>query len=168
VKQAPAWNKVVKLFKDNNDVAFADVNLSEEQIRQSAGEEQNPGAGGWPTIRYFNKETGYGGKAYTKKTSDAMCTELGNDEYMQQYIEEAGSTSLCSIADGNPGCGDKEKKYIAKWTGADAAKLAAQTKRLEGMASDDNKMKADLKQWIKQRLAILKQFAKAVGGKEEL
>ena len=121
---------------------------------------------GWPTIRYFNKETGYGGKAYTKKTSDAMCTELGNDEYMQQYIEEAGSTSLCSIADGNPGCGDKEKKYIAKWTGADAAKvggillqlymnivshnfkyaqLAAQTKRLEGMASDDNKMKADLK-----------------------
>eukprot|EP01050_Picozoa_sp_SAG11_P058854 SAG11_NODE_37811_length_255_cov_0.660256_1_plen_39_part_10 len=28
----------------------------------------NSGAGGWPTIRYFNKETGYDGKPYPKKT----------------------------------------------------------------------------------------------------
>lgn len=38
------------------------------------------GAGGWPTVRYFNKETGYGGKAYPKKTSKAMCDELGPKE----------------------------------------------------------------------------------------
>jgi hypothetical protein len=137
--------------------------LSEEQIRG----DHNPGAGGWPTIRYFNKETGYGGKPYTKKTSDAMCTELGNDKYMQAYVEEAGKTSLCSIAEGNPGCGDKEKKYIAKWASADAAKLEAQIKRLSGMAGEDSKMKEDLKQWVTQRLAILKQYQKKLGGGDE-
>jgi len=26
------------------------------------GTPQNPGAGGWPTLRYFNTDTGYGGK----------------------------------------------------------------------------------------------------------
>lgn len=158
---------MIKQFKDNNDVSFADVNLSDDQCRESHGEDQGAGAGGWPTIRYFNKDTGYGGKAYTKKTGDAMCTELGNDKYMQAYIEEAGATSLCSIAEGNPGCGDKEKKYIGKWKDADAAKVSSQVTRLEGMAGEDAKMKADLKQWITQRLAILKQFQKAAGGGEE-
>ena len=38
------------------------------------------GAGGWPTVRYFNKETGYGGKPYPKKTDKAMCDELGPKE----------------------------------------------------------------------------------------
>ncbi len=32
------------------------------------------GAGGWPTIRYYNKATGYGGGAYTQKTGQAMCS----------------------------------------------------------------------------------------------
>lgn len=93
-----------------------------------------------------------------------MCTELGNDEYMQAYVEEAGSTSLCSVAEGNRGCGDKEKKYIAKWLGAAAAKITEQKERLEKMAGDNAKMKADLKKWIKQRLAILKQIVAGAGG----
>ena len=37
--------------------------------------------GGWPTIKYFNKETGPAGKPYTQKTSDPMCTELGNGSF---------------------------------------------------------------------------------------
>jgi len=97
-----------------------------------------------------------------------MCTELGNDEHMQGYIQEAGGTSLCSIAEGNPGCGDKEKKYIAKWTGGDAAKIAEQVTRLSKMAADGNKMKAELKQWISQRLAILKQISAGGADKKEL
>ena len=52
----------------------------------------NPGAGGWPTIRYFNSKTGYEGAPYQKKTSAPMCTELGSEENMQAYVEEAGAT----------------------------------------------------------------------------
>lgn len=43
-----------------------------------------PGSGGWPTVRYFNKETGYGGKAYPKKTDKAMCDELGPKEKLSR------------------------------------------------------------------------------------
>lgn len=53
-------------------MVFGDVCLSTHQVRVGT-----PGKGGWPTVRYFNKETGPEGKQYEKKTSDAMCTELG-------------------------------------------------------------------------------------------
>ena len=44
---------------------------------RAGGEGANPGAGGWPTIRYYNKETGILGKSYEKKTDASMCDELG-------------------------------------------------------------------------------------------
>jgi protein disulfide-isomerase A6 len=153
VKQAPAWNSVVKTFAKNSDVAFADVNLSEEPIRDG----HNPGAGGWPTIRYFNKETGYGGQAYTQKTDKSMCDELGDVAMMQAYVEEAGHTSLCSVTTG-AGCGDKEKAFIEIWKTKSKADVNAQITRLQGMAA--GKMTAELKTWLNQRMAILSQFQK--------
>lgn len=57
-----------------------DVNLAEDQVRGN----HNPGAGGWPTIKYFNKETGYQGGTYVKKDAGAaMCDELGKVENME-------------------------------------------------------------------------------------
>jgi hypothetical protein len=51
----------------------------------------SPGAGGWPTVRYFNKATGYDGSPYQKKTSDPMCTELGpGKDYLSQFVTEVG------------------------------------------------------------------------------
>jgi hypothetical protein len=61
-------------------VPTGDVNLAEEQVRGK----HNPGAGGWPTIKYFNKETGYEGGTYVKKDAGAaMCDELGNVDNME-------------------------------------------------------------------------------------
>jgi len=154
----------VEDFASNNDVTFGDVLLSEHQVREVHGEPQNPGAGGWPTIRYFNAETGYGGKPYDKKTDEAMCTELGpGKDYMTEYVLEAGGTSLCSAETGQ-GCGEKELKYIEKFKAKSAADVAAQKTRLEGMV--DGKMKPDLLKWIKQRLAILKQLPLGESAKE--
>ena len=97
----------MQAFANNPDVAFGDVNLAEDQVRSTpAGGDHNPGAGGWPTVKYFNKETGYTGRPYKQKTGDAMCDELGNDVYMQGHIEEAGNTHLCRVSDG-AGCGEK-------------------------------------------------------------
>ena len=69
-------------FKDSKDVAFADVLLSDQQIREAAdGSSFGPGAGGWPTMRYFNKETGVGGEKYKAQTSGKVrgraCTPAG-------------------------------------------------------------------------------------------
>lgn len=139
----------MKEFSGNPAVAFGDVNLSDEQIRGK----HNPGAGGWPTIKYFNKKTGYEGAPYKQKTKDAMCTELGKIENMEAYVMEAGSTSKCAIANGQ-GCNDKEKAFIKKAAKLDIPKQLARLTKMK-----DGKMKPALKDWVMKRLAILQQFA---------
>lgn len=95
-----------------------------------------------------------------------MCDELGADEYMQGYIMEFGKTSLCSTETG-VGCSDKEKKFIETFKSKSLEDVNAQITRLEGMATKP--MKAELKAWLSQRLAILKQLTKAgSAAKEEL
>lgn len=88
--QAPAWNTITKAFAGNKDVSFGDVNLEEVDIR---GPPHNPGRQGWPTIRYFNKETGISGADYVKKTNKPICKELGTTEAMTAYVVEKGNTS---------------------------------------------------------------------------
>jgi len=142
--------------------------LSSDQVREIHGESQGPGAGGWPTVRHFNKETGYGGKAYVQKTKSAMCDELGpKEEYMQQHIEEAGGISLCSVKKLDSGCTDKQKAFIEKWNTKPADEIDKQLERLKGMvAKSGESMKAEALTWAKQRLGIFKQLAK--GEKDEL
>lgn len=126
--------------------------MSEQQIRGN----HNPGAGGWPTIKYFNKETGYEGAPYKQKTSKAMCDELGDEETMEEYVLEAGNVALCSALT-TEGCNDKETEFIAKWKSETAVNTASQLQRLVNMKT--KKMNPDLAKWLKQRIAILKQLA---------
>mmetsp|Transcript_31604 Transcript_31604/g.75184 ORF Transcript_31604/g.75184 Transcript_31604/m.75184 type:complete len:93 (+) Transcript_31604:443-721(+) len=90
-----------------------------------------------------------------------MCDELGNDMYMQAHIEEAGKTQLCRLSDG-AGCSDKELKFIEEWKGKGADDVDAQVHRLSGMAASG--MRAELKGWVLQRLAILKQVNSKLKG----
>ena len=134
------------------------MNLSEEQIREAAdGTPFNPGAGGWPTMRYFNKETGVGGAPYKKKTDKAMCDELKEIDMMEAFVEEAASTSLCDAFTGK-GCGQKQADYASKWKLKSPEEVLSQKERLSKMLSTDPKLKPDAKDWIRARLQILKQF----------
>jgi len=156
---------VTEMFEANSKVVFGDVNLSEDSVRAGPdGGAMSPGAGGWPTVRYFNSETGYDGAPYDKKTDKAMCDELGDIDYMQAYVEEAGGASLCSISAPDEGCSEKQVKYINKFSGKSAEDIQKQITRLQGM--EGKKMKPELMKWIKQRLSILEQFS--VKDKEEL
>lgn len=149
---------MVQKFKDNEDVEFADVNLSEDSVRDGAdGTSFNPGMGGWPTIRYFNKETGVGGKPYVQKTKGAMCDELGKEETMIEYVQTAASTSLCSATTGK-GCSDKEADYATKWKAKTPSELKEQFERLQKMKG--SAMKPEAAQWVSQRVAILNQLNK--------
>lgn len=56
--------------------------------------DHNGGKGGWPTIKYFNKDTGIQGKQYEQKTSKRVCEELGEQSYMQAFVEEAGGVKM--------------------------------------------------------------------------
>lgn len=158
-KQAPAWNTISERYASNPDIVFGDVNLSEEQVRGN----HNPGAGGWPTIKYFNKETGYEGAPYEKKTTKSMCDELGDNSYMEDYVVEAAGLTLCDVVTGE-GCSDKEKTFAEKYSSKSSADVKAQLARLNGMNA--KKMTPDLAAWMKQRKAILKSLLKNAG--EEL
>ena len=95
-----------------------------------------------------------------------MCDELGNDKYMQGYITEYGSTSLC-VAATKESCDDKELDFIDKWSKNTGEEIASQIARLRGMAAKS--MKPDLKAWLGQRLNVLTQLkAAAEPAKEEL
>lgn len=138
-------------FAKNPAVSFGDINLSEEQIRGN----HNPGAGGWPTVKYFNKQTGYDGQKYEQKTSDRICEELGKDEFMEAFVMEQGGTSLCNVAS-KEGCSEKEQAYVEKMKTKDADAIKQQLTRLKGMGGD--KMNSDLKMWLNQRVSILNQL----------
>lgn len=142
-------------------MTFGDVNLAEAPV----GGPYQAGAGGWPTVRYFNKDTGVGGKPYDKKTSRSMCEELGDDKYMNEYILEAGSTSLCDVATGE-NCNAKETDFVGKWKDKPKEEVSAQVSRLRGMAASS--MKPELKAWLGQRLNALVQLQAPAATKEEL
>lgn len=128
-----------------------DVNLSEEPIRGA----HNPGSGGWPTIRYFNKETGIAGGTYAKKTSKSMCDELGDEGMMSDYVEEYGNTSLCSVIS-KEGCDERESAYIEKMASNSNDANVSQLARLQNM--EGSAMKPELLSWLKKRKTILKRL----------
>lgn len=142
------------------------MTLSSSQVRTIHGENQNAGAGGWPTVRYFNKETGYGGKGYDKKTDKAMCDELGPKEtYMEEFVEQFAS--LCDVSDTSKGCSEQQVKFIEKSSGKAVDDLKKQAARLEGMAEKDgSSMKPEALKWVKQRIGIFNQLLKKAGSDE--
>lgn len=155
---------MTRTYASSQDVVFMDVNLSEERITEGpGGESYSPGAGGWPTIRYFNEETGIGGGAYVKKTSGHMCDELGDNSMMEAYVEEYGNTSTCVVAS-EEGCNDREKGFIAKAKDLSNDEQQEYIKRLEKM--EGTPMKEELSDWIKKRKKILKQLVVSTGNIE--
>lgn len=121
----------------------------------------NPGAGGWPTIRYFNKATGYEGMPYPKKTEKAMCDELGDESYMQAYVEEMAGVLLCSdfecICKRRQGgvCEQREIDYYEKNKGETFDAINSKLRLLAGSLAKSGKADA----WMSARVSILKLLA---------
>jgi len=90
----------------------------------------------------------------------AMCDELGpkgeTEGYLTQYIMEAGNTSLCKASEPFDGCSDKEKKFIGIMSAKSSDDVAKQRDRLNNMKA--KKMTSANREWLNQRLAILKQL----------
>ena len=164
---------------------FGDVNLAEDQVQgKYAG---SPGAGGWPTIRAYNSETGYEGVFAgdwkdANQMDGAMCDVFGKEETMQRYVEEmAGISSpgvfvngilctsfdcLCKQKDSGT-CSKQETAYHAKFKDAPLADIQSRHKLLAASLAKSGK--GD--DWMKQRITILKLLTStraAEGEKQEL
>jgi len=147
---------VVATYAANKDVSFGDVNLSENEVGR--GPPHNPGSGGWPTIRYFNTETGLAGGSYVQKNKgQAICDELGKEENMAAYVEEYGKTALCdALSPEFAGCSDREINYIKKIKASGLQEQISQLNRLNSLAGES--MKPDLSIWVNARKKILQQL----------
>mmetsp|Transcript_98387 Transcript_98387/g.147515 ORF Transcript_98387/g.147515 Transcript_98387/m.147515 type:complete len:141 (-) Transcript_98387:32-454(-) len=133
----PDWDKLGNDYVASSSVVIGDADCTESGTDLCQDFEIQ----GYPTIKYFvdgdKKGEDYkGGRSY--------------DE-LKSFVEETLEVK-CDVK--NPvECSDKEKGYIEKMSAKSSEDRVKQIERLEGMASGS--MKAELKQWLHQRLHIL-------------
>lgn len=139
----PAWDKLGETFKDSSSVLIADVDCTDNEAQSVC---TDMGVSGYPTIKYFTKETDKKGESYN---GGRDFTEL--EKFTKEKLARA-----CNPKTGED-CTDKEKAYADKMVAAGADKIATEVARLKGMKGAD--MKADKKVWLLQRIAVLEGLA---------
>jgi len=138
----PAYDKLGAEYKDSSSVLVADVDCTKED--KLCGDK---GVQGYPTIKYYTAETGKDGSDFNS----------GRDyDSMKKFIEE--NLEVKCITTDPKDCSEKEVKFIEKMKAAGKEEVEKQEKRLTSMIGGS--MKAELKKWVSQRLAILKQLVK--------
>lgn len=108
---------MVKRFAGVKGVAFATVVMEETVITSLFGVDQDPGKGGWPTLRYFNKIAGYGGVPYSKLDKETkMCDELKVISNMKRFVEEFGRAIACDvkIPINEEKCDDEDRAFLSE------------------------------------------------------
>ena len=139
---APAWDELGEAYAGSN-VVIGKVDCTVEESVCSDFEVR-----GYPTIKYFNAETGPKGDDYNS----------GRDiDSLKEFVEDKLAIK-CQVADQEK-CTEKEKDYIVKMQGKSAAEVTAAKERLDKMKGSS--MKPELKQWLVQRINILTQIQEA-------
>ena len=136
----PAWDQLGDEYASSSSVVIADVDCTVEQDLCSKYDVK-----GYPTIKYFTADVDEKGADYSG----------GRDfDGLKKFVADNLEVK-CLLSD-DTGCTDKEKEFMGKWKGKPADDIKKQLDRLQGMAGGS--MKPDLKKWLTQRLAILKQL----------
>jgi hypothetical protein len=136
----PAWDQLGDEYADSTSVLIGDADCTGSAKDLCEAHEVR----GYPTIKYFNSDNPKGADYSGGRDYDAL----------KQFTEENLKASC--LLDDDSGCSDKEKDFMAKWKGKGSDDIKKQLERLEGMSGGS--MKPDLKKWLNQRKAILKQL----------
>mmetsp|Transcript_48692 Transcript_48692/g.155892 ORF Transcript_48692/g.155892 Transcript_48692/m.155892 type:complete len:141 (+) Transcript_48692:203-625(+) len=134
----PAYDKLGADYTGHSSVLIGDVDCTVYGDLC-----QKHGVKGYPTIKYYTDETGKDGASYSS----------GRDAASLKKFAEDTLEPKCTVAD-QAKCSDKEKGYIVKMKDSSAEDLKAALERLEKMK--EGSMKPELKQWVTQRVRILK------------
>lgn len=141
-----AWEDLGTAFEGSSSVLIGDVDCTVETRVAGAYD-----VSGYPTIKYFTPETDKKGDSYSG----------GRDpDSLKKFVEDK-LEKKCEVADPTT-CNEKEQMFITKMSTKDAAAVAKELERLNGMK--DKKMKADQKGFLFARIHILTQMV----AKEEL
>jgi thioredoxin-like negative regulator of GroEL len=134
----PAYDKLGDEFSASSSVAIVDVDCTKEQ--DLCGKH---GVKGYPTIKYW-------------LDGEAKDYQQGRSfDDMKKFVTDTLERK-CQVA-APEACTDKEKKFIEMRKTKDAEANKKELERLTKMAAGSS-MKAELKQWLHQRLNILKQL----------
>lgn len=139
----PAWDSLATEYEASSSVIIGDADCTVHKDICS-----QYGVQGYPTIKYFTAETDEKGDSYSG----------GRDlDSLKKFVTDKLEVK-CDVA-APDGCSDKEKKFIETFKAKSAEDVQKQVDRLTKMSG--GKMKSDLKQWLNQRLNILKQLQKS-------
>jgi len=142
---APDWDKLGEEYAGSKSVVIGDVDCTTDEGKPVC---EAHSVRGYPTIKYFNSETGEDGGDYS-----------GGRDYddLNKFVKE-NLAAKCLLEDTSP-CSEKELGYIEKMKAAGADEVKKQLERLTAMKG--RSMAPDLKAWLAQRVAILEQLAAA-------
>lgn len=140
-------------MKNDPNVVFGDINLREAPIRTAAdGTALNPGMGGWPTLRYFNAETGVGGAIVEQKTNQKICDEFKVGARMIEATKEC--MKMCDAKTGK-GCDEEQLAFFDTWKGKGQEELAAEVARIEDLLSETTQKKMKKQTKLLAKLSAL-------------
>ena len=147
---APAWDALADEFAGSSSVVVADCDCTADCEPLCT----KYGVRGYPTIKSFMVGGDENGEDYNS----------GRDlESLKQHVVD-NLAAMCNV-ETLEDCTDKEKGYIEKMKAKTPEDRSKQFTRLTNMKGDS--MKAELKAWLMQRLAILKNLG-ASAEEEEL
>lgn len=144
----PAWDQLADEYAGSSSVLIADCDCTTDCEPLCS----KNGVQGYPTIKKFMVGGDASGELY----------QGGRDyDSLKKHVDE-NMAAMCNVETLDD-CTPKEKEYITKMKASTAEMRAKQLSRLDKMKGDI--MKSELKAWLMQRLAILKNMEKA--SKEE-
>jgi len=136
----PAYDQLGAEYADSASVLIGDADCT------ASGKElcEEMEVRGYPTIKYYTAEHPEGQDYNGGRDFDAL------KKFVVENLEQK------CLLDDTSGCTEKEADFLAKWKAKPKDDVTAQLERLSKMTAGS--MKPDLKQWLMQRINILKQL----------
>eukprot|EP00443_Scrippsiella_acuminata_P046832 CAMPEP_0115260872 /NCGR_PEP_ID=MMETSP0270-20121206/48562_1 /TAXON_ID=71861 /ORGANISM="Scrippsiella trochoidea, Strain CCMP3099" /LENGTH=147 /DNA_ID=CAMNT_0002676723 /DNA_START=226 /DNA_END=666 /DNA_ORIENTATION=- len=138
------WDSLGDKYAGHPKVLIGDVDCT---VHKSVCEKY--GVSGYPTLKFFNKDTGEKGLKYT---GDRFIEDL--EAVVKKELETGG----CDVKQPST-CDEKEAAYIKKMQGKSKDDLVKELHRVERLAGGD--MAPDKAKWIAARIDLLRQLSSA-------
>jgi protein disulfide-isomerase A6 len=146
----PAWDRLGEVYKASKSVVIGDVDCTTDRNRPLCAEHK---VEGFPTIKYFNAETGKAGQTYEG--------ERTFDDFLTFSNENLGQS--CSN-DFKSACSRKEKKVLKKYNSMTAEERAAIIKEADETVekatkeaeAEGAKIQAEIERITEEKNAVVK------------
>lgn len=137
-----AWDELGVEYDEHDVVLIGDVDCT-----QHRGLCASQGVKGFPTLKYYNAQTGPDGEVYEgeRELPDLM-------KFVQAKLHVCNPISLV-------GCNGKKKEYITKMKALTREERKAEQARLQKMVTGS--IAEDKKKWMSERIIMLRDMKNA-------